>query len=280
MDRTTWIVIGVVGAAALIALYFIGREPTPETVAVEEVAEEVVEEPIEPVAPPPVDVPPAVSTTEPPVPTVPVAPVLELPPLDESDLEVKTVLADTVGEKPVESFLVPEQVVRKIVVTLDNLPNEKVAMRLRAVEPVEGRFRVEGGPDEGYVLDPANYRRYSPLVRTLEATEPEELAAAYYRYYPLLQEAYEELGYPGRQFHARVVAVIDDLLAAPDVTGPIELTRPKVMYQFADPRLEALSAGQKMMIRMGPDNAAIVKARLRALRAVLVGQASAENGAE
>lgn len=280
MDRTTWIVIGVVGAAALIALYFIGREPTPETVAVEEVAEEVVEEPIEPVAPPPVDVPPPVSTTEPPVPTVPVAPVLELPPLDESDLEVKTVLADTVGEKPVESFLVPEQVVRKIVVTLDNLPNEKVAMRLRAVEPVEGRFRVEGGPDEGYVLDPANYRRYSPLVRTLEATEPEDLAAAYYRYYPLLQEAYEELGYPGRQFHARVVAVIDDLLAAPDVTGPIELTRPKVMYQFADPRLEALSAGQKMMIRMGPDNAAIVKARLRALRAVLVGQTSAETGAE
>jgi hypothetical protein len=39
-----------------------------------------------------------------------------------------------------------------------------------------------------------------------------------------------------------------------------------VFYKFADPELESLSAGQKIMIRMGPQNAEKVKAKLRALR--------------
>jgi hypothetical protein len=38
------------------------------------------------------------------------------------------------------------------------------------------------------------------------------------------------------------------------------------MYEFADPELEALSAGQKVLIRIGPENAALIKAKLRDLR--------------
>jgi hypothetical protein len=39
------------------------------------------------------------------------------------------------------------------------------------------------------------------------------------------------------------------------------------MYQFADPKLEELSAGQKLLLRMGPANAAIIKVKLHELRA-------------
>jgi len=41
------------------------------------------------------------------------------------------------------------------------------------------------------------------------------------------------------------------------------------MYLYADPKLEELSAGQRTLLRMGPENAAIVKARLRELRALV-----------
>ena len=41
------------------------------------------------------------------------------------------------------------------------------------------------------------------------------------------------------------------------------------MYTFADPTLEALPAGQKLLLRMGPDNAAVVKAKLKELRAIV-----------
>ena len=67
----------------------------------------------------------------------------------------------------------------------------------------------------------------------------------------------------------RLVQVIDSLLATPQVGAPIELTRPNVMYTFADPALEARPAGQKLLLRMGPDNAAAIKAKLTELRAIV-----------
>ena len=59
------------------------------------------------------------------------------------------------------------------------------------------------------------------------------------------------------------------MLAAPEVQGPVKLTRPKVFYQFADPELEALPAGQKILIRIGAGNATKVKAKLREIRSEL-----------
>jgi hypothetical protein len=94
--------------------------------------------------------------------------------------------------------------------------------------------------------------------------------SAYLRYYPLFQRAYEELGYPQGYFNDRVVAVIDHLLAAPEVPRPIELLRPKVLYTFADPRLESMSWGRKILVRMGPEHAATVKRQLAGIRAQIV----------
>jgi hypothetical protein len=59
------------------------------------------------------------------------------------------------------------------------------------------------------------------------------------------------------------------LLATPQPSGPIELERPNVMYTYADPALEARPAGQKLLLRMGPDNAAALKAKLMELRTLL-----------
>jgi hypothetical protein len=60
--------------------------------------------------------------------------------------------------------------------------------------------------------------------------------------------------------------VIDHLLATPEVAGPIKLTQPGVFYQYADPSIEERSSGQKLLIRLGSNNAAVVKDKLRALR--------------
>jgi len=77
------------------------------------------------------------------------------------------------------------------------------------------------------------------------------------------------LGYPNGYFNDRLVQVIDVLLATPEPTAPIELVRPNVMYTFADPNLEARPAGQKLLMRMGPENAAAIKAKLTELRAIV-----------
>jgi hypothetical protein len=97
----------------------------------------------------------------------------------------------------------------------------------------------------------------------------QRLANTYFHFYPLFQSAYQNLGYPNGYFNDRLVQVIDSLLATPQPSGPIELTRPNVLYTFADPNLEALPAGQKLLLRMGPDNAAVVKGKLKELRAAI-----------
>src|SRR4029450_3313423 len=99
----------------------------------------------------------------------------------------------------------------------------------------------------------------------------QKLVALYVRFYPWFQQAYRDLGYPSGYFNDRLVDVIDLLLATPEITGPVVLVQPRVLYTFADPRLEALPAGQKMMIRMGPENTAQVKVKLRELRRALTG---------
>jgi Protein of unknown function (DUF3014) len=109
-------------------------------------------------------------------------------------------------------------------------------------------------------------------VQLLESVNTSALVATYVRLYPLFQEAYKEQGYPKRYFNDRLIEAIDNALGAPNISTPIALTQPRVMHQFADAKLESLSAGQKIMLRMGSANEARVKAKLNEVRAALVGK--------
>lgn len=200
-----------------------------------------------------------------------------LPALAEAGAAVKSLLIDLLGRKAVLTLLQPEDFVRRVVATVDGLPRNHVAPAVWPVVPTPGRFTVlsRDGRD---VIDPDNSQRYVPLVLLAESVDAATLAAAYRRMYPLFQQAYEELGYPSRYFNDRLVEVIDHLLTTPpapklaavkltEVKGPIPSSRPWVRYEFADPQLESLSAGQRMLLRTGDVNQRRLMARLRAFRA-------------
>jgi hypothetical protein len=221
------------------------------------------------------------AAAEPPKPALPAEPAIKhpvpvpdgndaLPALDDSSVPMQNALADLIGAESVQRFVVSDDLVRHIVVTVDNLSERKVAERLRPIKPIPGGFVVAGSEDAP-TLDAANYARYDAAVRLLGSTDTQRLVATYVRYYPLFQESYENLGHPPQYFNDRVVEVIDLLLATPEPQGPIALARPSVQYEYADPKLEALTAGQKVLVRMGPDNARAVKTKLRELRSALIG---------
>ena len=191
-----------------------------------------------------------------------------LPALGDSDAALSDALASLVGSAAVKDYLRPESIIRHLVVTIDNLPRTKVAVEKRPTAVVSGSFVADG--DELHAsLDPQNFVRYQPMVAVLGKLDMQKLAAVYVRFYPLFQRAYQDLGYPNGYFNDRLVQVIDNLLATPQPAGPIELVRPNVMYIFADKSLESLPAGQKLLIRMGPDNAAAIKTKLMQLRAAV-----------
>ncbi len=173
------------------------------------------------------------------------------------------------GAKSFADFFYPERIILRIVATVDNLPRHAAPARMMPVKPVAGRFATLGTGDAA-VIAPENAARYTPYVRIAQAINAHKLVALYSRFYPLFQRAYRELGYPNKYFNDRLIEAIDDLLAAPELDGPVKLAQPKVLYEFADPDLEGRSAGQKIMLRMGRDNELKLKAKLRALRRELV----------
>jgi len=199
-----------------------------------------------------------------------------LPNLDDSDEFLKLELGDLFGPD-LRPMLADSRVIERIVATIDNLPRPHVTERMRPLSGIQGPFPAdESGAANEFILNPEGYRRFDSLVRLFDSTDSVAMAGLYQRYYSLFQDAYAELGYPDGYFNDRLIDVIDHLQTLPRPAEPIVLLRSHVLYQFADPDLEALSGGQKLLLRMGPDNAQTVLAKLEELRALI---ASWEQGA-
>ena len=190
-------------------------------------------------------------------------PTEPLPALDDSDgfflLETGQVFGGAV-----EELLMRDGIIDRFVATVDNLPRKHVPEKIRPVAALPTEFVAEGtGP---IVLSEENFKRYDALVAQIAASDLDDVADMYRRYYPLFQKSYERLGYPNAYFNDRLIEVIDLMLETPQPTGPIALIQPNVLYEFIDPALEELSSGQKLMLRLGPEHAATIKDVLRELR--------------
>jgi hypothetical protein len=206
-----------------------------------------------------------------------------LPALDSSDGAFAAALSTLLGHKGLTRLLVLDDFARHFVATVENLATDNAAADLWPVRRTPGRFLATPANDHATIAA-ENAERYLPFVRIAEAIDAERAVSLYRHFYPLLQRAYEELGYPGRYFNDRVVEVIDLLLATPEPAGPIAVKRVALpgtasveagedahaLYVFADPALEALTAGQKILLRVGPDGAARLKSKLTEARQRLV----------
>lgn len=195
-----------------------------------------------------------------------------LPELDESDASVAETLLALAGNDALAGLLRRDQIIRRIVATVDALPRESVGTNILPVQTPKGTFLADQA-NGTITLSPRNAARYAPYMRVLQAVDPRAAVAWYVQHYRLFQQAYADLGYPKGYFNDRLVTAIDDMLAAPLPDGPVQLVQPKVFYRYADPGLEARSAGQKLMMRLGPDGEAQAKARLRVYRQLLTGPA-------
>jgi hypothetical protein len=188
-----------------------------------------------------------------------------LPKLKQSDLSMAAILARLFADQKLDSYFILEHFIERFVVMVDNLPRQQLPETHRPVKETPGRFLAQGERGQ-LTIDPANYRRYTPLVKMLAALDTRQVVAIYKRLYPLFQEAYEGLGYPNAYFNDRLIEVIDHLLTSPPVNGPVYLVQPKALYLYADPDLEKSSAGRKILIRIGPENTAQIKALLHQYR--------------
>jgi hypothetical protein len=249
-------------------------------------------------------VPPAASEQSPPSPPVVPAPATSapairypvpaaapsraaLPSLDRADAYVENALVELLGRKAVQSFLHLDGFARNFVATVNNLATDNAAAQIWPVSVTTGRFDTELR-DGRLVIRARNADRYAAFVRFADGVDTQRAVTLYVRLYPLFQRAYEELGYPDRYFNDRVVEVIDNLLATPDVADPIEVKRIAVdgatsatggLCVFADPALEAATSGQKILLRVGHEDRVKLMAKLDGIRKRIASSAVVTDGA-
>lgn len=190
-----------------------------------------------------------------------------LPLLNESDAELTLALAEITGAEPLAQYLVKSQVISRFVATLDSLPSRQVPLQINPIKQVAGNFKTDTQADN-VVLSAENFARYDGYIALIQNVDTEALMTLYRRYYPLFQQAWEENGGEG-SLTSRLIEVIDHLLETPDVPGPVYLVKSEAVYLFAEPELEAMTAGQKILLRMGSVNGSIVKEKLTEIRATL-----------
>ncbi len=187
-----------------------------------------------------------------------------LPPLDQSDAEIRQALADLVGTDSLAEYLVKSQTISRLVATIDSLTSRQIPPQINPVKAAGGKFVVDT-EGETVVMSTQNFSRYDGYIALMQSADTDALMAIYQRYAPLFQIAWEENGGQG-QFNDRLHEVIDHLLDTPIVSDPVYLTTYEAVYLFEEPELEAMTAGQKILLRMGSVNAELVKEKLTEIR--------------
>lgn len=192
-----------------------------------------------------------------------------LPKLADSDAAAWSALSQLFkGEAPL-SPLLRDHLIQRVVSHIDNLDKPSVPPTALAARPLPGNLQVEAG-EGGEHIAAANAARYAPYVQAFTALDAGAVGVAYKRFYPLIQQAYVDLGRPDGYFNDRLVAVIDHLLQTPDPAQPVAVQRDeRGRYRFVDPDLQSRSIGQKTLLRMDAVQARAVKQQLRAIRTAI-----------
>ena len=193
--------------------------------------------------------------------------VFSLPSLDQSDTAA---LDDLSALSPLLEWyiwLYTDEVVRKFVTVVDNLARGKVATKFISIPRPDQPFQALAQNNALYI-NPQSYQRFQVYANLFDSFNEDELIQIYWRYQPLMEEAYRELGYPDdRNFHNTLLNAIDNLLETPILDKPIKLTHlTPVLFRFDNPNLEALPSAHKLLIRMGPRNSLVILRKLERLR--------------
>lgn len=193
---------------------------------------------------------------------------LDLPPLDLTDPVVREMLRALSSRPEMVRWLATDNLLRSGVAAIDNVARGRTPAALfRAVAPGE-KFSTEGTPGQLTTSSRA-HARYNGITETVASLDADGISKAYATLRPRMIEAYRELGYPEGDVDAAVQRAIVHLLETPEIAPDAAVQPSALLYKYSDPRIEGLSAAQKQLLRMGPDNVRRIKGKLREIAVAL-----------
>jgi len=189
--------------------------------------------------------------------------IVELPGLNQSDSFIAERLAQLSNGAALLSYLADEQLIRRFVVLVENVSRGTLPQTNLPYRDVPGDFPVRAIDDNLFEMNETGYRRFDQVVEAILAVDTDQAMTLYRLASPLFQQAYAELGFRDENFDDTLRRAIRNVLDTEEISGPLQLVKPSVMYLYADSQVEGMSDIQKQLIRIGPDNSEKVKAKLR-----------------
>jgi len=189
---------------------------------------------------------------------------ISLPPLDETDPLIRELVGRLSAHPAVAAWLTTDGLILNFVMVTAAIANgETRNAELKALGPVPP-FRIRESRDNVYV-DPSSYRRYDRFADAIASVDARGAARLYATLEPRIGDAYGRLEGGGGDFDPVMERAIVELLKVPVIDGEIELEPKGIVYAFADPNLERMTAAQKQLLRMGPQNVRRIQGKLREL---------------
>jgi len=228
-----------------------------------------------PPAPPPAPIVTEIEEPTPEPPPLPPEPVEEpLPRLEESDDAVR----DAVGDIPLgtagQQYLIPGNIIERSASLIYLMAQGDVPYKLLPVSRPKAAFPIS---DDGtqVVTDPAGFERYDALTQWLQSLDLESLLSSLEWFIPLFREAWSYYGEDPAAFDMAVVMTLDLVIATPEIDlSEARLVRKEAVWIFEDPTIEGLAPIQKQVLRLGPENAEVVKAKAAEARGLWLDQLS------
>ena len=272
---STRLLLGAVAIAAIVGIVLFSggdRQPPP--------VQEAVPEPVVVAAPAPAlprEMPPApdiparveAAVERSPQPDSPAAPEVTL---EASDQELRATLSAATNSSLLSGALQKDDLLQRSAGAIDGLSQGLIPHKALPIAPPKVKFSTVAADGQTYA-DPGSYARYDSYASAIAGLDVDLMVSTFHRYRPLMEQAYASLGYPAQDMDNALIRSLDYILATPELTAPAALKRKEAVYQYADPQLEQLSPIQKQLLRMGPDNAAVIKQQAALLRARLLEEA-------
>ena len=193
---------------------------------------------------------------------------IAIPPLDASDSVVRTLVQALSESSAVMAWLPTNGLIRNFTVVVTNVADGATPAKLLKVLKPRAAFRIVDRAGGTYP-DPRSYDRYNGIADAVASIDPAGAAKLYATLKPRIEEAHRDLAASSESFDHTLERAIVALLDTPNVDAPPRLRPKGIGYGYADDRLEDLTPAQKQLLRMGPRNVRIIKARLREIAVAL-----------
>ena len=211
-----------------------------------------------------------------PVPVFIPEPVAPPPPVvteETADSYAREIIDTINGGKALKQFVAGNYVVERTVAIIDALRRGEVPYKLLPVGKPASTFPIS---DDGLrvTMDPAGFARYDAFANWVNSLDVDAIIAAFNDYESLATAALANMGVNDFDIRGAALAATTQILATPSLPDGAELMRNEANWVYMDSELESLTALQKQVLRMGPENAELVQQKARELRGALLGDSA------